>query len=115
MKKDYLKNEDGTTEALLAKVLGIKLSELRETEWRFDNNYNADGFESNLLVIFDESSPKKILKAIKGLDDNYMVWLEPHSLENAAHDYKRFAHQLGITFEELLYANTVLQQNDDES
>ena len=61
----------------LASELGITYEELSELEWDIDTNESKDGLVYGYIVTFTDSSPKKILDKIKGLEDGRVVRLSP--------------------------------------
>lgn len=62
----------------LARVLGLTYDDLSLLEYDFYPNESRGGFISGHLIIFSDSSPKKILRKIKGIDDNNTVYLSPN-------------------------------------
>ncbi|PHM11081.1 hypothetical protein [Nostoc sp. 'Peltigera malacea cyanobiont' DB3992] len=65
----------------LASELGISYDELLELEWDIDTNESDDGLIYEYIVTFSEESPKKILNKIEGIEDGYIVRLQPSSFE----------------------------------
>ena len=65
----------------LARVLGIFYDDLSQLDYDFYPNESRGGFISGYIIIFSDSSPKKILRKIKGIDDNNTVYLSPNELD----------------------------------
>lgn len=73
----------------LAELLGITYDELIETEWHIETDESKDGLVYGYVVYFEDSSPKHILKKIKGIDKDNQVWLSPHDLDDEEYyDYE---------------------------
>lgn len=73
----------------LAKKLGITYDELSETEWHIETDESKDGIVYSYVVYFKDSSPRRILDKIEGLDENNQVWLSPHDLDDEEYyDYE---------------------------
>lgn len=65
----------------LARVLGLTYDDLSLLEYDLSPNESRGGFISGYVIIFSDYSPKKILKKIKGIDDNNTVYLSPNELD----------------------------------
>ena len=65
----------------LAKVLRITPDELSQTEYNIDHNESKDGVIYDYYVVFGESSSKKVLNKIDGLNEYRTVSLGANGLE----------------------------------
>lgn len=65
----------------LAHKLGITYDELTQLNHKIDTEESDDGIIYNYIISFDKDSAKEILEKIKGLDQNYQVWLSPSEYE----------------------------------
>lgn len=54
----------------IAKILNLSLSDLEETEFEINTIESDDGHPYYHQIKFNPSSPRRILKKIKGLDEN---------------------------------------------
>jgi hypothetical protein len=59
----------------LAEVLGITYEDLSQLDYDFYPDESRGGLINGQIIIFSDSSPKKILRKIKGIDDNNTVYL----------------------------------------
>jgi len=67
----------------LSLLLGITYVELMSLNYRINTEESNDGgLIYNYILCFSDDSPKSILKKIKGIDDNNMVWLQPCEYED---------------------------------
>lgn len=61
---------DNDREKAIAKELGITPAELGETDYEIDTDESNDGLVYGYLIKFSQSSPKRILNKIEGLENN---------------------------------------------
>lgn len=105
LKEKMMENEERKRDALLAKILGISLSELDETNWEIIEIENNDGLVTDVLVKFG-NSPKGILDKIGVEEGSNTYSIGDSALENAAFSYKRYSEILKISYSELLFSET---------
>jgi len=86
LKDEWMRRQEAERDKELANILGISYEELSQTTWEIDENRTEDDLVVNLLVVFDESSPKEILRKIKGLDTNNTVWLDSNAFSEGQYD-----------------------------
>ncbi len=67
--------EEEKSDKHLAEVLGISYDDLSQLNYDFYPDESKGGFISGYLILFSDSSPQKILRKIKGIDDNNTVYL----------------------------------------
>lgn len=58
--------EEEKNDRHLARVLGISYDDLSQLDYDFYPNESRGGFISGYIIVFNDYSPKKILKKIKG-------------------------------------------------
>ena len=73
--------EEEKSDKHLAEVLGISHDDLSLLEYDLSPNESRGGFISGYIIIFGDSSPKKILRKIKGIDNNNTVYLDFDEVE----------------------------------
>lgn len=93
------------TNALLAKVLGIKLEELEETTFELDEIQTDEGIVTNGLVKFSDG-PREILDKIGVEKGETEYSIDANAISNAEFRYKHYAEKLGLSYPELLSCDT---------
>ncbi len=73
--------EEEKSDKHLAELLGISYDDLSQLNYDFYPNESRGGVISGYIIIFSDSSPKKILRKINGIDDNNTVYLSPNELD----------------------------------
>lgn len=105
MKEKWMDTLERRRSALLAKVLGITLDELDQTNWELEEITNNEEMVIEVLVKFTDS-PEDILSKI-GLNKGETEYsIDANALSNAEHLYNHYAKILGIPYPELLYSDT---------
>jgi len=85
-KEQWMEMQKEWSDRRLASTLGISYAELDSLQWDIVEDWSNDGLLYSYRIEFNAGSDKRILRKIKGLEDECRVYLAPWELEDGIDD-----------------------------